>query len=148
MKNYSRRELYAAGEFLGESSTKRKLGGGYICGGGGGPTSSVTQTSNIPEYAQPYVENMLGAAQQQIFSGQDAEGNYTGFQPYRAYGGTYSTDPTTGAVTQTGYNPAAYFATYDPLSSRAYTEASTLGTPGQYYTGTGLAAAEIGRAHV
>jgi hypothetical protein len=33
--NWSRRELYALGETLGDRSTERKLGGGYICGGGG-----------------------------------------------------------------------------------------------------------------
>ena len=35
------------------------MGGG---GGGGRPTSTTTYSSNIPEYAQPYVEQMLGAA--------------------------------------------------------------------------------------
>ncbi len=36
MKNeWSRRELYAHGEPFGDCATRRKLGGGYICGGGG-----------------------------------------------------------------------------------------------------------------
>jgi Chaperone of endosialidase len=36
MKNeWSRRELYAHGEPFGECATRRKLGGGYVCGGGG-----------------------------------------------------------------------------------------------------------------
>jgi len=30
-------------------------------GGGGGPQTSTTNTANIPEYAKPYVENMLGS---------------------------------------------------------------------------------------
>ena len=34
-QNWSRRELEAFGEPLGDSVTQRKLGGGYICGGGG-----------------------------------------------------------------------------------------------------------------
>ena len=40
-------------------------------GGGGGPTqtTSTVTNSNIPEYAQGYVENMLGATQQQLFQG-------------------------------------------------------------------------------
>jgi len=37
-------------------------------GGGGGPNTTYSQTSNIPDYAQPYVEQMLGAAQEQIFN--------------------------------------------------------------------------------
>ena len=41
------------------------LGGG---GGGGQPTTTYSQTSNIPEYAQPYVEQMLGSAQKEIFN--------------------------------------------------------------------------------
>ena len=40
-------------------------------GGGGGPTqtTSTVQNTNVPEYARPYVENMLGATQQQLFQG-------------------------------------------------------------------------------
>ena len=56
MRSYSRRELYALGETLGDSATQHKLGGGRIYGGGGGggqPTQNTTQTSNIPEYAKP-----------------------------------------------------------------------------------------------
>lgn len=34
-KEWSRRELYAHGEPFGECATRRKLGGGYVCGGGG-----------------------------------------------------------------------------------------------------------------
>jgi hypothetical protein len=34
-KEWSRRELYAHGEPFGDCATQRKLGGGYICGGGG-----------------------------------------------------------------------------------------------------------------
>lgn len=38
--NYSKRQLYAAGECLGECVTQTKAGGGYVCGGGGGGSSS------------------------------------------------------------------------------------------------------------
>lgn len=34
-QEWSRRELYAHGEPFGDCATQRKLGGGYICGGGG-----------------------------------------------------------------------------------------------------------------
>ena len=53
-------------------------------GGGGGPSSTQTTGStyntNIPEYAQPYVENMLNAAQAQIYNPSG-----TGFNPYVPY---------------------------------------------------------------
>lgn len=43
--NLSRRELYAAGEPLGDCATARKPGGGYLCGGGGKSSSSSAQTT-------------------------------------------------------------------------------------------------------
>jgi hypothetical protein len=46
------------------------MGGGS--GGGGGGTQQSTNTTyqtNIPEYAKPYVETMLGATQKQLFQG-------------------------------------------------------------------------------
>jgi len=66
--SYSRRQLYALGEPLGDSSTQKKLGGGYIAGFGGSSTpapqpSSVSQTtSNIPDWAIPYATKNLGRA--------------------------------------------------------------------------------------
>lgn len=46
-----------------------------MCGGSGGSTTSVTQTSNLPDYVQPYVEKMLGQAQDLVN------------QPYQQYTG-------------------------------------------------------------
>jgi hypothetical protein len=43
----SKRELYAAGEPLGDSVTTRKLGGGMVCGGGGSSSSSAQTTNNV-----------------------------------------------------------------------------------------------------
>ncbi len=42
----SRRELYAHGEPFGDSATRRKLGGGYVCGFGGSSSSASTQETN------------------------------------------------------------------------------------------------------
>jgi hypothetical protein len=81
--SYSRRQLEALGEPLGDSVTYKKLGGGYVAGFGGdsapAPSSApssqnVTQTS-IPEYAQPYVERMLGKTEALTD------------KPYQQYGG-------------------------------------------------------------
>ena len=86
-------------------------------GGGGGPTqtTSTVQNTNVPEYARPYVETMLGATQQQLFqgtqgpsttnpeTGEVTQGNFniTGFKPYQAYGGTYDSQGN-----QTSYDPS------------------------------------------
>ena len=52
------------------------------------PQQNTTITTNIPEYARPYVENMLGATQKQLFNTTtDAQGNtsITGIKPYQPY---------------------------------------------------------------
>jgi hypothetical protein len=67
--SYSRRQLEALGEPFGDSATQKKLGGGYIAGGGGSsaPASAPSETkvtqSNIPEWARPYGEKLLGQTQ-------------------------------------------------------------------------------------
>jgi len=57
MTYYSRRQLEALGEPLGDSVT-RKEGGRIIYGGGGGggqapPTQTTSYSTNVPEYARP-----------------------------------------------------------------------------------------------
>ena len=65
---------------------------GYVNGnnrlypGGGGPTTTKSETSNIPEYARPYVERMMGSTEKQIYQ-YDPSGNITGFQPYKPFEG-------------------------------------------------------------
>ena len=68
--SYSRRELYALGEPLGDSATYLKADGGLILGDGGGggssapATQSSTQTTELPEWARGYAKDTLakGAA--------------------------------------------------------------------------------------
>ncbi len=122
MRSYSRRELYALGETLGDSATQHKLGGGRIYGGGGGggPTQSTTQTSNIPEYAKPYVENMLESGQKQIYND-----DMTSFRPYQPYSSDVNN----------------YFAGFSPLQTQAQQAAGQMQTPGQFGAATGLAGA-------
>ena len=99
---------------------KRKLlpmSGYYMDGGGGGggqPTQSSVYQTNIPEYARPYVEQMLGTAQQQIFNyDKDAEGNMV---------------PTTmKGYTPFNQDPSKYFARAMPLQEQARTGAANLG---------------------
>jgi hypothetical protein len=124
MKTYSRRELYAAGEFLGESATVNKVGGGRIYGGGGSgggspaPTQSTSYNTNVPEYARPYVENMLQSAQAQIYND-----DMTTFRPYQAYSS----------------NVNDYFAGFSPMQMQAQQATAGLQTPTQYQAGTELA---------
>ena len=126
----------------------------FTGGGGGGspgPTQTNVQNTNIPEYARPYVETMLGTAQQQIYNyGEpDAEGNrsVTGFKPYTPYGATVDA---AGNITNTAQEQAnAAVAPFSPLQQMSFYNASRLGLPGQYNTGTGYAAlGGIGAANV
>ena len=45
--NYSRRQLYALGEPLGNSVTVNKVGGGRIYGGGGGGGGGPQQSTTL-----------------------------------------------------------------------------------------------------
>ena len=97
----------------------------YMGGGGGQPNTTYSQTSNIPEYAQPYVEQMLGSAQGEIFN-KDAEGNPTNIKPYKPF----SNDPN------------AYFAGFSPMQKNAQQQAQNM----QVTPETGMAAGMTGAA--
>jgi hypothetical protein len=92
-------------------------------GGGGGsqPQVSTAYQTNLPEYAKPYVMNMLGAAQNQLF--ETSGDQIVGFKPYQAY----SNDPT------------KYFAGPSSLQQSTYNEARGMQTPGQFGAASGLA---------
>lgn len=105
-------------------------------GGGGGYTQSTgtTYTTNLPEYARPYVETMLGATQQQLFTTKPTEGGgteVTGFQPYRAYGSTYDE-----SGQMTSYDPSKTVAGFQPLQETAQRGIAGLQVPGQYGAAT------------
>jgi len=124
--SYSKRQLYALGEPLGDSVTRSKLGGGRIYGGGGGggapsgPTNTTVTNTNIPDYAQPYVSNMLNAAQAQIYTP-----DMTGFNAYTPY----------------SQNPQDYVAGFSPLQQQAQSSAANLQLPGALGAAQGLTAA-------
>ena len=132
---------------------KRKLLplSGYMgMGGGGGGSQNSTNTTyqtNIPEYAKPYVETMLGATQKQLFQGTPTAATYdeagteltpagfdiTGFQPYRSYGGTYDAQGN-----QTSYDPGKSIAGFQPMQTAAQQGIANMQTPGQYNQAMGL----------
>jgi hypothetical protein len=64
--SYSRRELYAMGEPLGDSATYRRADGGLVLGGGGGgsPAQTTTSSTELPDWAKGYGKDVLakGAA--------------------------------------------------------------------------------------
>jgi hypothetical protein len=83
-RSYSRRELYALGEPLGDSATYRKAGGlvlGDGGGGGGGAPATpdkTTQTMELPEWARPYAQSTLAKGEALTDINQN---------PYQQYGG-------------------------------------------------------------
>lgn len=79
--SYSRRQLYAFGETLGECVT-RKEGGRIIYGsgdgGGGGGAAQQTTISDLPEWAKPYAQQTLAKTQALTDVGQNKYPTYTG----------------------------------------------------------------------
>ena len=91
---------------------------GGSSGGSSAPTQSTTVNTNVPEYARPYVENMLASTQSQIYNSDQ-----TGFRPYQPY----------------STNPNDYVAGFSPLQQQAQQGAANLTTPDQYAAGSSLA---------
>lgn len=146
MKNYSRRELYAAGEFLGDCVTRKEAGRTIYGGGGsGGGGSTTTQTSNIPEYARPYVENMLGATQGQLFQTQEVGGTQRQIGTDEAGSPIYETTP--GRTEITGFKPYKpyssnvedYFAGFSPMQQQSFRGMAGMQPAAQLGTATDLA---------
>ena len=54
----------------------------YDGGGGGGTQTTI---SDLPDWAKPTAQNVLGAAEGAVFT-KDAENKVTGFKPYQTYG--------------------------------------------------------------
>jgi len=78
--NYSRRQLYALGEPLGECVTRLKPGGRIYGGGSDSPPADTTntQTMELPEWARGYAKDTLAKASALT----DINKN-----PYQQYGG-------------------------------------------------------------
>lgn len=117
--------LFGGSRFEGyDQGGRRSLNFGGGGGGGSQPaqTTATTYQTNIPDYARPYVETMLGATQQELFN-VDSSGNITGVKPYVPY----SADPT------------KYIAPFSPLQTQAQTAAAQMTTPGQFATGSQMA---------
>ena len=96
-------------------------GGGSKGGGGGGTQTSYS--TNLPEYAKPYYEELLKQTGKQVYT-TDAEGNVTGVKPYTPYGGER-------------------IAGFTPQQEKVQTEVAGMTTPGGFGTAArGLGAGE------
>jgi len=117
-RSYSRRELYAFGEPLGDSATYRKAGGLVLGDGGGGGGSApapdkTTQVSELPDWARPYAKDTLakGAALTDINQ-----------NPYQTYG-------------------ANRIAGFSPMQQQSFQGAANMQPSQQLGTGSDLATA-------
>lgn len=117
-RSYSRRELYALGEPLGDSATYRKVGGLVLGDGGGGggsapPPDKQTNVTELPEWARPYAKDVLakGAALTDINQ-----------NPYQTYG-------------------ANRIAGFTPMQQQAFQGAANMQPSQQLGTATDLATA-------
>ena len=61
-------------------------GGGKGGGGGGGPQTQTSYSTNLPEYARPFYEQLLKETGKQVYT-TDASGNVTGVKEFTPYGG-------------------------------------------------------------
>lgn len=87
------------------------------------PTTSTSYSTNVPEYAEPYVMNMLNAAQAQIYNP-----SMTGFNPYTPYSN----------------DPRDFVASASPMQQQAYSTAANMRVPGQYGVATGATMGAMG----
>ena len=131
--SYSRRELYAMGEPLGESVTRKEGGRIIYGGGGGGPTSSTTNTSNIPDWLRPQVETVLGGSMQELFDTKKVAGVDGGADTYEVTGVKKD------AFKPYSSNARDYVAGFSPLQQQVQYNAANLQMPGQYNQATGMA---------
>lgn len=131
--SYSRRQLEALGEMLGESVT-RKEGGRIIYGGGGSssPPSQQTQTQvvDLPDWAKPTAERTLAKTEA-----------LTTDRPFRSFAGQYDQ-----AGNQIGFDASKVVAGFQPMQREAFRQAGQLQPSAAAGMGMGLAGAAGMRA--
>ena len=144
---------YTLDSMLPERAFQKKIGGyapATLEGGGSSapssaPTTSTVTNTNIPDYAQPYVENMLGATQQQLFNtstNEDGSTQITGIKPYTPYGLNQSTGQAYSPQELAGNMQVAQnaIAGFSPLQQQAQQNIANMQMPGQYGQGSNMAA--------
>lgn len=116
-------------------------GGGKGGGGGGGTQETKSVTTNLPEYAQPFYEELLKQSGKQVYE-TDASGKVTGVKQFQPYTGQRISPFTTeqqavqqevaGMATPGGFGTAA--GTLGTVGSQAGTAAQTGITQALGYT--------------
>jgi hypothetical protein len=132
--SYSRRELYAMGEPLGESVT-RKEGGRIVYGGGGGGgggNNTQTQVVDLPEWAKPTAQKQLALSE----SVTDINKN-----PFQSFGGVKD-----ASGKQVGFDPSKVVAGMDPMQQKAYQGVGNLQTSPELGAASGFLGTATGRA--
>jgi hypothetical protein len=122
--SYSRRQLEALGEPLGDSVT-RKEGGRVIYGGGGSSSGTQTTTTDVPEWARDTAKRNLASAEA-----------LTTDKPYQSY---------TNWAKQEGLDPNRV-AGFTGLQNTAFQGAGNLQTAPQLGMASGLAGTAAQRA--
>jgi hypothetical protein len=92
------------------------VGGGSKGGGSSGPTTQTSYSTNLPEYAKPYYEELLKQSGQQIYK-TDASGAVTGVKEFTPYTG-------------------ARVADFTPEQKAVQTQTAGLTQPGQFGSAT------------
>jgi hypothetical protein len=90
---------------------------GGSSGGGGGSQETKSVTTNLPEYAQPFYEELLKQSGKQIYQ-TDASGAVTGVKEFQPY---------------TGQRVAGF----SPEQQAVQTEVAGMTTPGAFQTASG-----------
>jgi hypothetical protein len=131
--SYSRRQLEAFGEPLGESVTCKE-GGRIVYGGGGsgGGGGTSTQVTDLPDWAKPTAQKQLALTE----ATTDINKN-----PFQSFGGVKD-----ASGKQVGFDASKVVAGQDPLQQQAYQGAGNLQTSPQLGMASGLAAAASQRA--
>lgn len=134
--------------WLADGTRTPFMGGG---GGNPGPTNSTTQTSNIPEYARPYVENMLNATQGQLFNMGTTGGTPGKAATYDSEGNMLTPEvaATPGTQSITGFKPYQpystnvndYFAGPSAMQQQSYQGMANMGVAPQISEGSQMAGA-------
>jgi hypothetical protein len=103
----------------------------YYTGGGGGPTNTTVNQSNIPDWLRPEVERTLGGAAKQLFQTKEIPG----------VDGAPSTFDIGAPKPFVPYsaNPSDYVAGFSPLQQQVQANTANLQVPDQFAQGTQLA---------
>jgi len=128
--SYSRRQLEALGEPLGESVTRKEGGRIVYGGGGGGGGGTSTQVVDLPGWAKPTAERTLTKTEA-----------LTTDRPFKSFAGQYDQ-----AGNQIGFDASKAVAGMDKLQQDAYTGVGNLKTSPQLERATGLMGAAAQRA--